>query len=254
MHSFNASVGVWLMPLPIAFTLASLGVVARIVGRARVSRAMLASGALVVLLASLGPVAHALLVPLEMRYVSVLDASRLVPTPRYVAVLGGGYRPSEGLPITSVLGRASVMRLMEGVRLFRQLAQSRLVVSGGPSGENPPTAQGYLTAAIELGVPRDSIIVIDTPVDTAAEIRALHARLGDAPVLLVTSAAHMRRAMEYCSLEGLHATAAPTDHLTVPTLGWSLSSLRPSGTALHQTETALHEYLGLIALHLGATS
>jgi uncharacterized SAM-binding protein YcdF (DUF218 family) len=248
MPALKLAAEAWLLPLPLGLVLICLGLVFRIRTHRRAASVLIALGTTVALAASLAPVAYMLLRPLEARYPAVVDASALRPVPRYVAVLGSGYYPRAGLPVTAALDAVGVVRLAEGIRLLRQLPEAKLVVSGGPIRHEPAAiARGYALAATALGVPVDSIILIDTPRDTATEIRALHTRIGDAAVLLVTSAAHMPRAMALSRREGLHATAAPTGNLA---LGRMWSTL-PSGSSLRDSETALHEYEGLLALEMG---
>jgi uncharacterized SAM-binding protein YcdF (DUF218 family) len=245
--------GALLMPLPIAALLVVAGVLAWHLRRGRVARIVwIAAGALV-FAASLRPVGNGLLRPLEYRYRATLNATTIVPTPGYVAVLGGAFAPSDELPVTAALEADAVVRLAEGIRLLRQLAGARLIVSGGAVNGNPPSARGYASAAIALGVPAGLIIVLDRPRDTGAEIREIRGLVGDAPVLLVTSAAHMPRAMAYCALSELHAIAAPTGNRTRPPGSWTLNALVPSAASLRNTELALHEYFGLLALSLGIT-
>jgi len=251
MASLKLFLDGWLLPLPISLILICVGALARLGGWRRSARILLGAGIAIAVMATLNPVGRALLSPLERRYPAVSDASLLHPPPRYVAILGSGYAPRKGLSITAALGSDAVMRLAEGVRLFRQLPGADLIVSGGPINGDPPAAEGYALAGIALGVPATSIIRIDTPLNTGQEIRALQARIADAPVLLVTSAAHMPRAIEYCRRFGLHAVAAPTGNLTDPEGRGVQWVPLPSGAALRKTETAFHEYLGLLALHLG---
>jgi uncharacterized SAM-binding protein YcdF (DUF218 family) len=243
--------GALLMPLPIASFLAIVGLVARRLGRPRAARVTLLAALALGLGATLGPVANALLKPLETRYRAVVDASRLGSQPRYIAVLGSGYAPRDGLPVTAALDQIGVVRLAEGLRLYRQLPGSVLILSGGPVGPYPPSARGYLLAATALGVPSSSVVVVDAPRNTTAEIRMLHDRIGDAAVLLVTSAAHMPRVMALCARSGLHAVPAPTGQLAGSGSLLNGGTWLPSGTHLRMTEIALHEYLGLLALWLG---
>jgi uncharacterized SAM-binding protein YcdF (DUF218 family) len=240
-----------LMPLPIAVVLVGAGLLARRFGRQRTAFIALASGCGIAFASTLGPVANGALHPLEKRYPAILDATDLATSPRYIAVLGSGYNPRDGLPVTAALDAVGVVRLTEGLRLYRQLPKSVLIVSGGAAGGHPPTAEGYARAAIALGVPAQVIMVLDTPINTAAEIRLLHERLGSAPVLLVTSAAHMPRAMALCERIGLRAIAAPTGQMARAPSLLSLSTWLPSAEHLRMTETAIHEYLGLFALSLG---
>jgi len=251
MPALKLALGAWLLPLPVGLILICLGLLLRVSARRRLGHALLAAGVTLAVAATLGPIADTLLQPLEARYPAVLDASVLRPAPQYVAVLGSGYRPRAGLPVTAALDAVGVVRLTEGVRLLRQLPGARLIVSGGPMHNEPPIARGYALAAVALGVPAAAVIFSDTPLSTGEEIRALRAQVGDAAVLLVTSAAHMPRAMTLSRREGLHAIAAPTGNLTRaggPGDSWLVL---PSGTSLRKSETALHEYEGLLALELG---
>lgn len=244
-------VGAWLMPLPIAALLLAAGCLLKALGRRRLAITSFVLSAAAGLPAALGSVGNGLLHPLETRYPAVVDAAALAGSPRYIVVLGSSYRPRDDLPVTSALDSVSLVRLVEGVRLFRQLPGSLLVVSGGAVAGNPPVALGYARAAVELGVPAESILRMDDVLDTSVEIRTLHQRVGGSTVLLVTSAAHMPRAMEYCARYGVRAIAAPTGHLAEPFSAWtSRTWLLPSATQLRKTEMALHEYLGLLALRL----
>ena len=251
MLALKMALGAGLMPLPLSLTVICCGLLLRVWGRRRFGAGLIAGGAVLVLAAATGPVADALLRPLETRYHAIADAAALRPAPRFVVVLGSGYRPRAGLPITAEVDAIGMVRLAEGIRLLRQLPGAQLVLSGGPVGGEPPVAQGYARAAAALGVSAEAVIVIDTPRDTVEEIRAIRARAGDAPVLLVTSAAHMSRALAYAARAGVRAVAAPTGNLADPESRAHTWIPVPSGTALRRTETALHEYLGLLALELG---
>ncbi|HEV8018107.1 MAG TPA: ElyC/SanA/YdcF family protein [Steroidobacteraceae bacterium] len=251
MPTLKLAFGAWLLPLPLALILVSLGLLLRAAARPRVGRALIIAGATLAVAATLGPVADTLLQPLETRYPAVLDAAALRPAPQYVAVLGSGYRPRAGLPVTAALDAVAVVRLTEGVRLLRQLPAAQLIVSGGPMHGEPPIARGYALAAVALGVSAAAVLMSDTPHDTGEEIRALRAQVGDAAVLLVTSAAHMPRAMALSRREGLHAVAAPTGNLARARGPGDFWLSLPSGASLRKSETALHEYEGLLALELG---
>ena len=253
MSAVKLVLGAWLMPIPLSLIIALIGLALRAAGRRRAGHFLIGGGAVLAVAACCGFVGRALLHPLETRYHSVVNAAAIVPAPRYVAVLGSGYQPREGLSVTGALGADAVIRLAEGIRLYRQLPTATLIVSGGPSPGDPPAARGYALAATELGVPSQALLLIQTPTDTGAEIRAIHDRIGDAPVLLVTSAAHMPRAMEHCKRVGLHAIAAQTGNLTDPAPRGQSWWSPPSGTALRKTETAFHEYFGLLALSFGIT-
>ncbi len=112
-----------------------------------------------------------------------------------VVVLGGGYTPHDGVPVTAALDEDGLVRITEGIRLVRRLKNAHLVVSGGaPPGHMPP-ALGYALLARDLGVDTSSLIVLDNSRDTAAEAKTVFSLLGSKPFLMVTSAYHMPRAM-----------------------------------------------------------
>lgn len=66
-------------------------------------------------------------------------------------------------------------------------------------------------------------------------------------LVLVTSAAHMPRAIRNFQAVGLNPIPAPTQYLTGRGSRSSLLSWLPSSSALEKSELALHEYLGLLA-------
>lgn len=254
MFELKSFADVWLLPLPVAFIALMAGWLLRRNGRGRAGGALGGTAIALVFLPAFGPVADLLVRPLEKRYAAVVETSTLPHVPQYVAVLASGYRPRASLPVTAALDPTGVVRLSEGIRLWRQLPSGgRLILSGGPQRQEPPIARGYALAAASLGVPETAIVTLEEPVDTGEEVRAIHARVGSAPVLVVSSAVHMPRVMALAAREGLHAIAAPTDYLGDPdSHGLRLGS-PPSGTALRKSEAALHEYLGLLALGLGIT-
>jgi uncharacterized SAM-binding protein YcdF (DUF218 family) len=100
-------------------------------------------------------------------------------------------------------------------------------------------------------VPAERLLVLDTALDTAAEAKALASRLGTQPFALVTSASHMPRAMEEMVRHGLRPIAAPTQQEVDPDGAYGLRSFLPSVEALHKSERAIHEYLGMLAVALG---
>jgi uncharacterized SAM-binding protein YcdF (DUF218 family) len=254
MFALKQFVGAWLMPLPVAVLLLIAAVLCRALTWRRTATTLWVTAVCVAALSTLGCVGNGVLWLLEARYAAVTDVSRIPQSLEYVVVLGSGYRPRDGIPVTAALDATAVVRIAEGVRLFRQLPDASLILSGGSVGDHPPSAEGYRTLAAAWGVPLQSIVLMDDVVDTAAEIRSLRDRVGDSTVLLVTSASHMPRALEYCSRYGVRALAAPTGHLAEPPSTWGLRGwLLPSGVHLRKTETALHEYVGLLAMRLGLT-
>jgi uncharacterized SAM-binding protein YcdF (DUF218 family) len=200
-------------------------------------------------LCSIPLVGDALLSPLEREY-QPLRPDQPPPRAGYVVVLGSGYAPHDGIPITAALDWDGLTRVVEGVRLARLLGPVKLVLSGGaPAGYLPP-AVGYAELARGLGIPDPSLVVLSQGLNTAAESQAVAQLLGRAPFVLVTSAYHMPRAMRLMQRAGTSPIAAPTGQ-RVGGLGRPFYGLFPSAGGLESTERALHEYLGLAALAVG---
>ncbi len=236
-------------PLVLALLVAVVAAAFRMRGRRRIAGWLWGSAAAVVYLGAIGPVGDALLGPLEREYPPLRDRS--LPAVGYVVVLGSGYEPRDGIPVTAALDEDGLVRIVEGVRLMRRLGAVRLVVSGGaPPGGTPP-AFGYAKLARGLGVDDASLVVLSGSLDTSAEARSVAALLGAAPFILVTSAYHMPRAMRLMERAGAHPFPAPTGQLVNESANVGWGSFLPTSGGLGRTERALHEYLGLAALAVG---
>ncbi|MEJ2700306.1 MAG: ElyC/SanA/YdcF family protein, partial [Desulfuromonadales bacterium] len=147
------------------------------------------------------------------------------------------------------LSATGLVRLDEGIRLYRQLPAARLVLSGGPVYGSDTMAEGYARAALALGVPASALVKLDTPRDTAEEARAVRKLLGvGRPFLLVTSASHMPRAMRLFQRGGLKPIPAPTRHESLRENRSRFRYLVPSAQQLRKTERAFHEYVGMLAV------
>ena len=197
-------------------------------------------------LGSITPVSGLLLQPLEHSFAPLREGE--VPAQiKYIVVLGSGYSPSAGYPVTASLDREGLVRVVEGIRLQRLFSTARLVVSGGaPPGRDAP-ATGYALLARSLGVDPAALVVLDDALDTDDEARELVELIGAEPFILVTSAYHMRRAVHEMQRAGARPIAAPAGQLALPTSKPSMRRWLPSSSGVFGTERAVHEYLGLMA-------
>lgn len=236
-------------PLSLALLLALVAGILRWARRARLAGSLAMVAALVAYAGSTVFVGDALLAPLESRFPPLSD-SRLPPAAAYVAVLGTGYDPRGGVPVTAALAEDGLVRIVEGVRLMRRIGASHLIVSGGAPPGHVPSARGYAQLARDLGVADDALIVNDAPLDTRAEAHALVAKIGSSPFVLVTSAYHMPRAMRDMSLAGARAIPAPTGQLALRDVPCGWHCWLPTAGGLQRSQRALHEYLGFAALSL----
>jgi uncharacterized SAM-binding protein YcdF (DUF218 family) len=235
-------------PLLLALILAGVGCLFMRGPRRRAGARFMLAGAAVAYFASTSLVGNALLGPLERKY-PVFDASQALEV-RDIVVLGSGYEPHDNIPGTGALDPDGLARIVEGVRLARARADSRLLVSGGALPGHPPIAFGYAQLAADMGIRQSALTLLDRALDTDQEARDVAAKLGSAPFILVTSAHHMPRAMWLMRRAGANPLPAPTAQMVHAQRASQKFGLIPGSRALRKTETALHEYLGLAAIGL----
>lgn len=121
---------------------------------------------------SLNGVANALLRPLEHAYPVLRSPPAQVHT---VVVLGAKVqRAGSG---DARLGSSALSRLVEGVRLYRQIQKNRvnptLIVSGAPVLNAPSSAKAMARLAESLGIPSQHIVLENRARDTSEEARDL---------------------------------------------------------------------------------
>lgn len=191
-------------------------------------------------LLSIYPVANSLAAPLESSYQAYSD--QLVDA---VIVLGGGHRSDARVPITSLLSPASMVRLSEGVRVYRANPGAKLYLSGYGGQDPMSQAEAMSKVALAMGVPNGDIVIDAQPRDTQDEAAAWSAMLEDKRVALVTSAMHLPRGMFWFEHYGVKPVPAPTNFRAGAIKLGSLYSWLPQANALAIVESAWHEYLGL---------
>jgi uncharacterized SAM-binding protein YcdF (DUF218 family) len=248
MFLLKKIIGLLCMPLSVAGVLLIAGLVLLLFGKSRKpAGVLLLLGTMTAMGFASSSVADRLLAPLEGRYEPV-SSIRGLEDVRFVVVLGGGHRSDPRLTATMQLSDASLARLVEGIRLHRQLPQSILVVSGGAVFDAFSHAQVMAEASGELGEVEPGIL-LDQPRDTAEEMLALREVIAaDEPFLLVTSASHMPRSVALAKAAGLAPIPAPTDFLVKQSLERERhpGDFFPSAAALRRSEQAVYEYLGLV--------
>jgi uncharacterized SAM-binding protein YcdF (DUF218 family) len=202
-------------------------------------------------LLSITPVSNSLLRLLENRYPSLEAPPEGI---KYVVVLGGGTLNRETrLPTTSRLNASSTARLLEGIRLFKQIEDGVLVTSGGSSKNIPiEDLSCYQTKrlAIMLGIEEDKIIQICDSRDTYEEAKDVKGVVENEPFLLVTSAFHMPRSVYLFEKLGMNAIPAPCDFKGQSKYNYSYSPFLPITGHLSNSSLAIKEYIGLLFYRL----
>lgn len=244
---FKKTVSLFLFPMPVLLAVSLTGVVLMwFTARQRSGKFCVTVGMLGIALLSFKPLPEYFLGELEGAY-RPYGLNGQTPRGqdarvRFVVVLAGGHTYDPSMPITSQLSDSSVIRLVEGIRIYRSHPGSKLVVDGW--GRVVPTARLLSQLAVELGVPREDIIVEPRPKDTKDEARLLKAIVGDAPFVLVTAASHMARAMAMFRKQGLHPLPAPTAHRVLEDREHRLGEFFPGGESIRKAETVVYEYMG----------
>lgn len=162
---------------------------------------------------------------------------------RFIVVLSADFRDGD-LTTADRLG-SSLTRLMEGIRLWRQLPGAKLVVTGGQTpglSHDMSIAQALSDMAVEMGVPKEAIVVEDKSWTTADQARLIKPLVGNEPFALVTSAYHLPRSLMLFRQQGMDPMPAPCDfHARKVYLGYE--TLVPQAGGLRLSQMAAKEYL-----------
>jgi uncharacterized SAM-binding protein YcdF (DUF218 family) len=219
--------------------------------RQRLGKVLVTLGTVVLLLCSTALISSWLLVSLEQRYPALLHPETVSwrpkdsTSPTWIVVLGGGHRSDLSLPANSQISAAALGRVVEGVRLHQVIPGSTLLLSGGAVFDPVPEAEVMARVAVLLGVKPRNIILESDSRNTAEEAEIIAKMIGRERCILVTSAAHMPRTMALFRKRGLEPIPAPTDFLAPNAPSSGPGRFLPGVGSLGQTQTALHEYLGL---------
>ncbi len=220
--------------------------------KARLGGALIILGLVVLYLSSVRPVAMWLMQSLESDYLPIAVAE--LPESSAIVVLGGGIlNPNE--PRTEIEFNDGGDRLHFAAKLYKAGKAPKVVVSGGNVFVEPGTlSNGEYSRQllVEWGVDSAAIEVEGNSRSTYENARNTAALLGSdsGPVLLVTSAFHMRRSKALFEAMGFDVIAASTDiqftHSSEPGyLHWL-----PDAYFLYASSRAIKEYIGYTAYRL----
>jgi uncharacterized SAM-binding protein YcdF (DUF218 family) len=232
----------FLFPLPLSLEFLFVGLfLLWFTRRQRAGKALVTCGALLLVGLSNIFTSNALLQSLEHQYppLAVGHIGPNSPDVAFIAVLGGWADDDPNVPITSHISPDLMVRLIEGVRLHREIPGSKLILSGGNG-----SAEGMARVAQALGVDTGEIVRLSEPRDTEEESQQIAPLVGLHRFILVTSASHMPRAMVLFRKRGLQPIAAPTDYLA-PRHPLEWGNLFPDGFNLYKSQVAFYEHLGL---------
>ena len=236
-------------PLPMGLFFLLCGLVLLVLRKVRSATVSVAVGIGIILFFGYGIGTTAELYRLERQYqplrVEQLSADQQKKI-QYVVVLGSGHVSDPDIPLSAMIGGSSLYRLVEGIVLFRQLPGTKLVISGGACQDPVANAVIVSRLAEKLGVDHADLIVETRPADTAEEVKLLVPLVGKRSFVLVTSAAHMARAMALFRQAGSVPIPAPTDYILKNRKNPITDNFLPSCGNLGIAKRVIYEYLGTI--------
>lgn len=233
----------FIMPFPLGMILLILGLVLLFRGKLFKAKLALILSILWLFIISYSPFANALLYQYENKYPTLHTAPKNI---NHIYVLGNAHHTDASQPITSQVHETTSVRLNEAIRLYYQLEKKPTIIVSGYKGLFDPTSDAEMQKklAIALGVKEERLHLEPLAKDTQEEAMAAKKYIGKAPFILVTSASHMPRAMQFFKHEGLTPIPAPTNHLAQIKYPHYTDFFDPN--ALRKTHLAWHEMLGLL--------
>ena len=237
----------FLYPLPLSLLISFVGLyLLWFTTKQKTGKILISVGLILLTLFSYRVISDKLLWPLEREYdsfemksLSVVQKVDDESTIKFVVVLGGGHSSDTELPLLSQIGRSSLVRLIEGIRIYRKYPGAKLLLSG--SG----VAEVMARVAREIGVPERDIILESKSKDTKDEARFIKPMVGNEAFVLVTTASHIPRSMALFRKLGMNPIPSPIGHRVSEGQGLSHHSFFPGTGNLRKAELAIHEYLGL---------
>jgi uncharacterized SAM-binding protein YcdF (DUF218 family) len=182
------------------------------------------------------------------------------PLADVIVVLGGGTESFLApRPLVEVNGAGD--RVLYAAYLYKHGAAPHLLLSGGridwlSAGDSPAQDMAFILALMD--VPADALWLEPRSLNTAenaVEAKKFLETKGIQRIILVTSAAHMPRAVKLFKEQGFEVLPAPTDYdlteedwqsLTHGSLLTQVYNLLPSASNLSSTTSSLKEYLGML--------
>jgi uncharacterized SAM-binding protein YcdF (DUF218 family) len=174
--------------------------------------------------------------------------------PDGIVVLGGAINPVVARSRGNIALNDAAERITTIAKLAREYPDARIIFTSGDAsllGRDPAEADYLYPALDAIGVPRERV-TLERKARNTAENAALSKQIAQPKDgerwLLVTSAAHMSRAVGCFRRAGFPVEAYPVDWRTTRRPLWKLNS--SFGMGLARFDQAVHEWQGLLAYWL----
>lgn len=253
----SKTIGYLVMPSNLLMAIGLIGLVLLFTRFRRLASWLLVTSLVLIAFVGYSPIGRILLLPLENRF-PPWDPSRGAPDG--IVVLGGAISPDISVDRGVVALNGAAERMTATVELAHRYPNARIIFTGGTSSLDPTSPLEAPLAVKEfeaLGVAHDRITAEEQSRNTIEN--AVFSRLLADPKpgqrwLLVTSAAHMPRAIAVFRAAGFPVEAYPVNWLTRGRRDAAEPFVSFAG-GLGMTDYAAHEWIGLAAYRLtGRTS
>ena len=177
-----------------------------------------------------------------------------------IVLLGGGTEAAD-TPRQIVEVNSAGDRVLYAAQLYKAGAAPLIILSGGnmsySQARGTTTAEEMQALLVGLGIPQEALVLQKQSQNTAEDAfftRAIFTEKEIRTVILVTSAAHMPRALMMFASPEISLIPAPVDY-NVTQRSWEnlmrwdwktmLTHVMPDGSAFSQTTLMMREYLGI---------
>ncbi|MHC4266951.1 MAG: envelope biogenesis factor ElyC [Planctomycetota bacterium] len=253
MFIFKKIIACFLTPLSFTLLLSFLGLfLLWFTTKQKVGKILVSVGVILLTLFSCNFVADKLLRPLERQY-NKLDINRLSAESKtengsdikFIVILAGGHISDPEIPLLSQINSNPLVRLIEGIRIYKNYPGAKLLLSGG--GVLDPFYEAEVMAAVarEMGIPERDIILETKSRDTKDEAMFIKPIVGNEPFVLVTTASHIPRSMALFKKLGMDPIPSPVGHIVRDRQRPTGFSIFPRTGNLKKSDIAIYEYLGL---------
>ena len=209
----------------------------------KLGKALIILGLFSIYLLSTGLAKNLLIRPLENNYRPLQEGV----TADAIVILTNGARDLSHLRLGPRPDMYALERVLHGYLIYKRLKDVPVIISGGkadPSSPDLSMGASLGEAAIELGIPKNHLLMEDDSINTndgALKVAALLKGKGK-KVILVTSGFHMGRSATLYRNAGFTVFAAPTNFVGEP-VTLSFHSFIPKADNLAISRIALYEYL-----------
>jgi len=249
---FSKTIGVMLLPINVLIELGVLGVALLATRVAWLGRRLLVVSMLLLAVVGFSPLGNLLLYPLEQRF-PPWDATSGAPDG--IIVLGGPVDPDLSLAHRTPAVTSSPDRMITAAALAHRYPNARLVYTGGSARLifNDQKEADYAEEVFEsLGIAKSRLIMerlSRNTAENAAFTRDLVKPKAGERWVLVTSAFHMPRSVGLFRKVGFPVEPYPVDW-RVGGREDLISFTNVAGDGLGRTDTAVREWMGLVAYRL----